>query len=175
MFNECSFLLLSAFFCYPSRSFSFVSLVVSFSQGAERSMDLLHKHLQLATQPKTVFFLTACHQLPFYSFIHDPNVRMGFLDCSPQLDSRGARSWRERFWTDPIGILDEIFVPADQKCPASSGVYIEPFQQRETRTPLWFGNLHTSYSTLWAVCRNERPTLGNLHSHEITSICVVAV
>lgn len=123
-------------------------------QGAERTMDILYDHLNHldSQQTKSIFFLTPCHQLPFYSFLHGIKIKMGFFDCSPQVrpindDSTEPHlSWRQRFWDNPILILNEIF-PSGLEDPSSidfngtSDVYIYQQQQHQAS---WFGGLYSS-------------------------------
>lgn len=145
-------------------------------------MDLIYKHINeiaiestSSVKHSSVFFLTPCHQLPFYSFIHNPNVKMGFLDCSPQLRptilNQGmvsdyqrinqtifSPSWRQRFWEDPVEVLDLLFPlgledGSLQDSPGTADVYIDPSNQLYTRHTSWFGGLTTSGQLKWVSWR----------------------
>lgn len=134
-------------------------------QGAEKTLDRLSIHLTNLDGPKSIFFLTPCHELPFYTFVHDPQVKMGFFDCSPQVGSllneaapnevkeRRMDSWRQRFWDNPLVILDEVFPPellngTSVDYRMTSDVYIDPQSQRGNRDYLWFGGLSSRYQLM---------------------------
>ncbi|CAK9059769.1 Mannosyltransferase APTG1 (Glycosyltransferase 22) (Protein ABNORMAL POLLEN TUBE GUIDANCE 1), partial [Durusdinium trenchii] len=72
-------------------------------RGAEAVMAHLRQH---PAGDDGVFFLTACHATPFYSFVHGQGP-LGYLDCSP-----GQGSPQKRFFEQPMPVLREIFPEA---------------------------------------------------------------
>ena len=70
-------------------------------------------HLRRSPAEK-IFFLTACHATPLYSFLHGDrggDQDLGFLDCSPGA-TRPSGSPHSRFFQTPMPMLKELFPEA---------------------------------------------------------------
>lgn len=163
MTEELCLLFVTTNIHYKAHSHHYLLFInICHSQGGERMMDLLHNQIQTLqpNESKSVFFLNSCHQHPFYTFIHDPDVKMGFFDCTPQLrsletirtiDDKNEHnkniskpsyhdSWRQRFWDNPMKILDQVFPSSKSHDRSTFDAYINPRdQQTVDRHPkLWF-------------------------------------
>ena len=68
-----------------------------------------------------VLFATPCHQTPFHSHVHRPDVRMDFLKCPPSDD--GAPDEADRFWDDPGAFLEARYgiAPGEEREETSEG------------------------------------------------------
>jgi phosphatidylinositol glycan class B len=68
-----------------------------------------------------VLFATPCHQTPFHSHVHRPDVRMDFLKCPPSDD--GAPDEADRFWDNPGAFLEARYgrAPGEEREEASEG------------------------------------------------------
>ena len=51
-------------------------------RGNEAVMHYLSKEIDDG-HVESIYFLMACHNTPYYSFLH-VNITMSFLDCSPR-------------------------------------------------------------------------------------------
>ncbi|EPT32257.1 mannosyltransferase, putative [Toxoplasma gondii ME49] len=107
-------------------------------------------HLQSLPEAASVFFLTSCHELPFYSHVHR-RIPMGFLDCSPRVDDALLpMNWQQRFWTgnkeERIAFLDSLFPRLPTQFPdkrtdkKSSDAYSHVAENSDPRTNSWFGD-----------------------------------
>ncbi|PFH31923.1 putative mannosyltransferase [Besnoitia besnoiti] len=109
--------------------------------------------LQAVPETATVFFLTSCHELPFYSHVHR-RIRMGFLDCSPRVDDDMLpMNWQQRFWRgtkeERVAFLDALFPVHPQESAVvspslpPSDAYSNVEIASDPWTNSWFGNAKT--------------------------------
>lgn len=79
-----------------------------FAVAHQRGGDSVLASLRSELKTSRVFFLTPCHSMPLWSYLHGSGVQSaGFLDCSP----RQQLSWRKRFEREPVGTLETLFLP----------------------------------------------------------------
>ncbi|CBZ49942.1 hypothetical protein NCLIV_004260 [Neospora caninum Liverpool] len=107
-------------------------------------------HLQALPDTASVFFLTSCHELPYYSHVHR-RIPMGFLDCSPRVDDGLPMNWQQRFWKgkkeDRIAFLDTLFPRTQTEAVAArrtdkrpSDAYSDVAENSDPRVNSWFGD-----------------------------------
>ncbi|PHJ15274.1 mannosyltransferase [Cystoisospora suis] len=119
-----------------------------FSFFHQAASDQVASYLRTIPDESSVFFLTPCHQMSYYSHLHR-RIPMGFLDCSPRVDStRLSPSWQEKFWSETrenrIKFLDTVFPLDYPKTSSPTGERKQPYSDpRETSSSptsnSWFG------------------------------------